>query len=96
MRTAADFARPTTATPGTAYRATVDSIQNRSGVSAGEPVCSNSRWTTDGLQVELRQPFDMIDAAAAAHEKEKAAGVTSNDLSVNWLLGQDSNLQPSG
>ncbi len=59
-------------------------------------LCSNSRWTEDGLQVELRKPFDVIAVAAEAHTREKAAGVASNGLSANWLLGQDSNLRPSG
>jgi hypothetical protein len=36
-----------------------------------EFVCSNSRWTADGLEVEFRQPFDMIAAAAAAQERKR-------------------------
>jgi hypothetical protein len=29
-------------------------------------------------------------------KNKKAAGVVSNGLFANWLLGQDSNLQPAG
>jgi len=48
------------------------------------------RWAT------FRQPFDIIAVSNIANEKQKAAGVTSNGHFENWLLGQDSNLQPAG
>ena len=50
-----------------------------------DSLCSNSCWTTDGLQVEFRQPFDMIAAAAVADEQKEAAGAASDDLSASWL-----------
>jgi hypothetical protein len=50
-----------------------------------DSLCSNSRWTEGGLQVELRQPVDMVAAAAAADANERAAGVASSGLSEAWL-----------
>ena len=54
-------------------------------------VLSNSTWKNDQLTATFRQPFDVIAVAETATEAQKAAGVRSSDLSVNWLPGLDSN-----
>ena len=59
-------------------------------------VLSNSTWKDGTLEVEFRQPFDMIAETATAWEKEKAAGRESGDICLNWLPGLDSNQQPFG
>ena len=57
---------------------------------------SNSSWQDGELTSTLRQPFDLIAETTAIEAKRKAAGGISNDLSVNWLRGQDSNLRQGG
>ena len=57
---------------------------------------SNSSWRDGELTVQLRQPFDLIAEAMAIEAKRKVAGDASNDLSVIWLRGQDSNLRQGG
>ena len=57
---------------------------------------SNSTWRDGELSATLRQPFDLIAETSAIEAKRKAAGDVSNDLSVIWLPGQDSNLRQGG
>ena len=57
---------------------------------------SNSSWRGGELTVTLRQPFDLIAETTATEAKRKAAGDVSNDLSVNWLPGSDSNQRQGG
>ena len=57
---------------------------------------SNSTWRDGELTATLRQPFDLIAETTAVEAKRKAAGDVSNDLSVIWLRGQDSNLRQGG
>jgi site-specific DNA recombinase len=57
---------------------------------------SNSSWRNGELTVQLRQPFDLIAEAMAIQANRKVAGDASNDLSVIWLPGQDSNLRQGG
>ena len=57
---------------------------------------SNCTWREGALRATFRQHFDLIAAAASAPENAKAAGVTADGLRLNWLPGQDSNLQPRG
>jgi site-specific DNA recombinase len=59
-------------------------------------VLSNCTWKGGELQATYRQPFDMLAVANTAHEKEKAAGVASNDLFEIWLPGPDSNQRHGG
>jgi site-specific DNA recombinase len=54
---------------------------------------SNSTWRDGELTATLRQPFDLIAETTAIEANRKAAGDDSNDLSVNWLRQQDSNLR---
>jgi hypothetical protein len=48
---------------------------------------SNCTWKGGELQAAFRQPFDMIAVSNIVDEKQKAAGVASNGLFENWLLG---------
>ena len=57
---------------------------------------SNSSWQDGELTATLRQPFDLIAETTAIEAKRKAAEDISNDLSVNWLRRQDSNLRQVG
>jgi hypothetical protein len=57
---------------------------------------SNSSWQDGELTSTLRQPFDLIAETTAIEAKRKAAGGISNDLSVNWLPGPDSNQRQGG
>ena len=57
---------------------------------------SNSSWREGELTVALRQPFDLIAETTAIAAKRKAAGDVSNDLSVIWLPGPDSNQRQGG
>lgn len=57
---------------------------------------SNSSWQDGELTVQLRQPFDLISETTAIEAKRKAAGDVSNDLSVIWLPGTDSNRRQGG
>jgi site-specific DNA recombinase len=57
---------------------------------------SNSSWQDGELTATLRQPFDLIAETMAIEAKRKAAGDISNDLSVNWLPGPDSNQRQGG
>ena len=59
-------------------------------------VLSNCTWKGGELQATYRQPFDMLSVANTTHEREKAAGVGSNDLFENWLPGPDSNQRHGG
>ena len=52
---------------------------------------SNSSWRDGELTVTLRQPFDLIAETTAIEAKRKAAGDVSNDYSVIWGWGWDSN-----
>ena len=57
---------------------------------------SNCTWADGELSATLRQPFDLIAETAMVDAQKKAAEVVSNDLSVIWLRGQDSNLRQGG
>jgi site-specific DNA recombinase len=57
---------------------------------------SKCTWKAGALQATFRQPFDLIAAAASGLEGQKAAGVAADGLRLDWLPGQDSNLQPRG
>jgi len=46
---------------------------------------SNCSWKDGELSETFREPFDALAVTAAAHETQKAAGVSSDDLSRNWL-----------
>jgi len=46
---------------------------------------SNSTWRDGELSATFRQPFDLLALTASSHQKEKAAGVTSDGLRANWL-----------
>jgi site-specific DNA recombinase len=59
-------------------------------------VLSNSTWANGELTPEFRQPFDMIAVEATKCAREKAAGVSSDDLHQNRLPDEDSNLGQSG
>jgi len=48
---------------------------------------SNCTWEGGELQAVFRQPFDMVAVLNFTSEKQKAAGVASNGLFENWLLG---------
>ncbi len=57
---------------------------------------SNSSWKNGELTVTLRQPFDIISENISIDAKRKAVGDVSNDLSVIWLPGSDSNQRHGG
>ncbi len=57
---------------------------------------SNSTWRNGELTATLRQPFDIIAEITAINVTRKAAGDVSNDLSVIWLPGSDSNQRHGG
>ena len=59
-------------------------------------VLSNCTWKGGELSVEFRQPFDMLAFRTMSHRSKKAAQNTSGGPFKNWLLGQDSNLEPFG
>jgi len=45
---------------------------------------SNCTWKGGELHGEFRQPFDIISVTAIEHDKNKAAGVPSDQLFDNW------------
>ena len=57
---------------------------------------SNCSWADGELSVTLKHPFDLIAETAMIDAQKKAAGEISNDLSVNWLPGPDSNQRHGG
>ena len=59
-------------------------------------VLSNCTWKGGQLSAEFRQPFDMLALRTTTHESRKAAPGASGGPYKNWLLGQDSNLEPFG
>jgi site-specific DNA recombinase len=59
-------------------------------------VLSNCTWKEGGLRAAYRQPFDLIAAAVSTPEGLRAAGVAADGPRLDWLPGQDSNLQPRG
>ena len=59
-------------------------------------VLSNSVWKNGKLLAEYRQPFDVLAVAAASDQRTRSAQSTRAVENENWLLGQDSNLQPFG
>ena len=59
-------------------------------------VLSNSTWKGSELSAEFRQPFDMLAFTTTTQESRKAARSASGGPYKNWLLGQDSNLEPFG
>ncbi len=59
-------------------------------------MCSNSTWKDGRLYPTYRQPFDMLVEKNLAYQKKKAVLHEKNGFRPFWLLGQDSNLRPSG
>ena len=48
-------------------------------------IVSNCSWKDGVLSVTFREPFDSLAITAAAHENNKAAEGSSDDLLENWL-----------
>ncbi len=59
-------------------------------------VLSNCTWKGGELSAEFRQPFDMLAFRTMGQETKKAADGALDSPYKNWLLGQDSNLEPFG
>ena len=59
-------------------------------------VVSNCSWKDGELTVHLRQPFDLLaDTSARASEVQESEDADLTKRTI-WLLGLDSNQQPSG
>ena len=57
---------------------------------------AKSARVTGGKPKRRNTRFDLIAATASAPDGRKAAGVAADGLRLDWLPGQDSNLQPRG
>ena len=57
-------------------------------------VLSNCVWMNGELQVNYRQPFEMLAETARLHRALSTVGASHERLSENWLPGLGSNQRP--